>query len=428
MLKGCVERLDTGEMVRRVVGGVGRTLITTGVLLLLFVGYQLWGTGIATARSQDRLGSAVEAQLAAEGIKLPDIPDALTGPTIAPIASTTTMAPADTDPSTVQMPTTTSMAPVPTTTGPELVSHARTKALALRDGDAIGQIVVPRIGLKKYLVEGTSVEALRKGPGHYAGTPQPGEPGNVAIAGHRTTYGGPFFRMDEMRAGDPIFVFSLKTNRWFRYDVMKTTIVKPSASEVLRPIPGLNTLTLTTCHPRYSASQRMVISATLVGEAVEADTQVVAPDPVVTTVAPTTSAAPVSAPGTTLLSPTTVATTTVATTTVATTTVATTTLPPMAPGDGSVGGDGDALSLDGRRADSSQFGFSLLRGPTRVWSETVMWAAICALIWMSAWIAVRHRRQLLTRALGYSVVFVVVFIPALYFCFENLARLLPENV
>ena len=428
MLKGCVERLDTGGMVRRVVGGVGRTLITTGVLLLLFVGYQLWGTGIATARSQDRLGSAVEAQLAAEGIKLPDIPDALTGPTIAPIASTTTMAPADTDPSTVQMPTTTSMAPVPTTTGPELVSHARTKALALRDGDAIGQIVVPRIGLKKYLVEGTSVEALRKGPGHYAGTPQPGEPGNVAIAGHRTTYGGPFFRMDEMRAGDPIFVFSLKTNRWFRYDVMKTTIVKPSASEVLRPIPGLNTLTLTTCHPRYSASQRMVISATLVGEAVEADTQVVAPDPAVTTVAPTTSAAPVSAPGTTPVATTPVATTPVATTSVATTTLPPVTLPTVAPGDGPPGGEGAALSLDGRRADSSQFGFSLLRGPIRVWSETVMWAAICALIWMLAWVVLRHRRQLVARALGYSVVFVVVFIPALYFCFENLARLLPENV
>ena len=403
-------------MVRRVVGGVGRTLITTGVLLLLFVGYQLWGTGIATARSQDRLGSAVEAQLAAEGIQLPAIPDALTGPAIGPVASTTTVAPADTDPSTVRL---------PTTTGPELVSHARTKALALRDGDAIGQIVVPRISLKKYLVEGTSVEALRKGPGHYAGTPLPGESGNVAIAGHRTTYGGPFFRMDEMRSGDPIFVFSLKTNRWFRYDVMKVTIVKPSASEVLRPIPGLNTLTLTTCHPRYSASQRMVISATLVGEAVEADTQVVAQDPSVTTVAPitTTTAAPVTTlvgapttlfPSTTLAPPTTVATST--------------TVPTVAPGAGPVDGEGDALSLDGRRADSSQFGFSLLRGPLRMWSETVMWAAICALIWMVAWLVLRHRRQLVARALGYSVVFVVVFIPALYFCFENLARLLPENV
>lgn len=405
-------------MVRRVVGGVGRTLITTGVLLLLFVGYQLWGTGIATARSQDQLGSAVEAQLAADGIQLPSIPDALTGPTVTP-GSTTIAAPADTDPSTVQLPTT-SLAPAPTTTGPELVSHARTKALALRDGDAIGQIVVPRISLKKYLVEGTSVEALRKGPGHYGGTPLPGEPGNVAIAGHRTTYGGPFFRMDEMRPGDPIFVFSLKTNRWFRYDVMKTIIVKPSASEVLRPIPGLNTLTLTTCNPRYSASQRMVILATLVGEAVEGDTEVVTQDPSVSTLAPTTIAAPITTPDTTLFPSTTVVTTSTSTTVA--------TVPTVAPGSGPVDREGDALSLDGRRADSSQFGFSLLRGPIRVWSETVMWAAICALIWMVAWIALRHRRQLLARALGYSVIFVVVFIPALYFCFENLARLLPENV
>jgi len=407
-------------MVRRVVGGVGRTLITTGVLLLLFVGYQLWGTGIATARSQDQLGSAVEAQLAEEGIQLPAIPDALTGPTVAsttPIAPTTSASPTDTDPSTVQLPATTSVAPSSTTTGPELVSHARTKAVALRDGDAIGQIVVPRISLKKFLVEGTSVEALRKGPGHYAGTPSPGEPGNVAIAGHRTTYGGPFFRMDEMRTGDPIFVFSLKTNRWFRYDVMKTTIVKPSASEVLRPIPGLNTLTLTTCNPRYSASQRMVITATLVGEAVEADMQV-ALDPSTTSV-PTTVTAPVTTLVGAVPPPTTVAPTTLA---------ATTTVASVAPRAGQVGGESDPLSLDGRRADGSQFGFSLLRGPLRVWSETAMWAAICALIWMVAWLVLRRRRQLVARALGYSVVFVMVFIPALYFCFENLARLLPENV
>ena len=429
-------------MVRRLIGGVGRTLITAGVLLLLFVGYQLWGTGIATAREQDRLESAVDAQLASQGIDLPAIPaDLAAGREPSPTTSTTPrMAPVtaavdttvattgtdDTDPSTVESPT---VAAAPTTTGPELTSRIRTRAVPLKDGEAIGQMVIPRISLKKYLVEGTSVEALRKGPGHYAGTPLPGEPGNAAIAGHRTTYGGPFFRMDEMRPGDPIFVFSLKSRQWFRYDVTGTRIVKPSQSEVLQPTEGMNTLTLTTCHPRYSASQRMVVTARLVGAAVEADTEAVPQDPFATTVpastvapVPTATLPPTAAPTTPTTAPDPGATTTVAPpTTVAPTTTTT------AGTDDTGTTPGVPLSLDSRRT-GRQIGFSWLSGPRVLWAHTVIWAAVCALIWLATWLGVRSRRRVMVRGAGYAVVFAVAFLPALYFCFENLARLLPENV
>ena len=73
-------------------------------------------------------------------------------------------------------------------------------------GDAIAQIDIPSIGVNEYVVEGTDVDSLRKGPGHYPETPLPGEPGTTAIAGHRTTYGAPFRHIDELKRGEPIII------------------------------------------------------------------------------------------------------------------------------------------------------------------------------------------------------------------------------
>ena len=208
--------------VARIVGGIGRTLIGVGLLLLLFVAYQLWGTSIQEARAQDRLGNEFEAALA---------------------TTTTTTTVADSRPS---APTTTVPAPPPPI-----------------EGDPIAQIRIPKIGVTRYVVEGVGVADLKKGPGHYPQTPLPGQAGNVAIAGHRTTYGQPFYRLNELESGDEIEVQTLQGS--FTYIVDGKQVVQPSQTEVLDQTEEAR-LTLTTCEPRYSARQRLIITALLQDE------------------------------------------------------------------------------------------------------------------------------------------------------------------
>ena len=101
---------------------------------------------------------------------------------------------------------------------------------------------------------------LKKGPGHYPETPLPGQEGNAAIAGHRTTYGAPFNRIDELEPGDEIHVETIQGS--FTYLVTEQLIVSPTQVDVLAD-KGDNRLTLTACHPKYSARQRIVVVAQL---------------------------------------------------------------------------------------------------------------------------------------------------------------------
>jgi sortase A len=112
-----------------------------------------------------------------------------------------------------------------------------------------------------WVVVGVGAPDLKSGPGHYPETPLPGEHGNAAIAGHRTTYGAPFYDVDELGAGDPIFV-TTSAGR-FRYDVSEQKIVDPSEVSVLNPTDD-DRLTLTTCNPRFSAAERLIVVARLV--------------------------------------------------------------------------------------------------------------------------------------------------------------------
>jgi sortase A len=128
-------------------------------------------------------------------------------------------------------------------------------------GDAIGEIELPTLGRSYFMVEGTDTASLRKGPGHYAETPLPGERGTVAVAGHRTTYLAPFREIDELRRGDPV-VASMPYGR-FLYRVERTRIVSPTALWVKRRV-GYDRLILTACHPLYSAAQRIVVFARFV--------------------------------------------------------------------------------------------------------------------------------------------------------------------
>ena len=109
-------------------------------------------------------------------------------------------------------------------------------------------------------MQGITVPDLRKGPGHYPDSPMPGQLGNAAIAGHRTTYGEPFNRIDELVPGDEITIETLSGT--FHYTVTRQLVVSPRDVQVLDPTPNA-TLTLTTCHPKYSANQRLVVQADL---------------------------------------------------------------------------------------------------------------------------------------------------------------------
>ena len=134
----------------------------------------------------------------------------------------------------------------------------------------MGLLSIPRIGLLDAIVEGVGDAQLEQGPGHYPGSALPGEPGNVAIAGHRTTYAHPFYNLDALVPGDPIYI--LTSQGLFHYTVTRTQVVSPSDVAVLQTIPGQNTLTLTTCTPRYSAAQRLIVTAAFDGHTAQSAT------------------------------------------------------------------------------------------------------------------------------------------------------------
>ena len=142
--------------------------------------------------------------------------------------------------------------------GRRLAFAARALGRHSRAGDPLGRIRMPSIGASRVFVEGTDAAALRTGPGHYPGTPLPGQRGTVAIAGHRTTYGAPFHDLDELRRGERIEL-AMPYGR-FEYRVERTRIVPPTAIEVTDRV-GFDRLVLSACHPLYSAAQRIVVFA-----------------------------------------------------------------------------------------------------------------------------------------------------------------------
>lgn len=226
-------------MLSKVLGATGRLLIVAGVVILGFVAYQLWGTSIEESRQQGDLLSEYATSIGAD-------PEA----ELADVAAV----PSDGEPADA----------TPAPEGP---------APTPSPGEPAGIIEIPKIDLTRMMVEGTSRADLKKGPGHYIGTPFPGQSGNVGIAGHRTTYGAPFNRIDELQPGDEI-VLSTSQGR-FTYEVIAAPgstnqawyTVLPSQVEVLEDV-GDNRVTLTACHPKYSAKQRIIVHAVLKAEPV----------------------------------------------------------------------------------------------------------------------------------------------------------------
>jgi sortase A len=201
---------------------VGRVVLVVGILVLLFIPYLLWGTGLMTAHSQDVLRQQFSADQHRTGAR-PTAPKPATGVAAVPVTAPTIADPAP--------------------------------------GSAVGLIVIPKIGLSMVVVEGTDTAELQQGPGHYPGTPLPGQQGNSAIAGHRTTYLHPFYNLDQLVPGDVITVTTLQGV--FEYHMTSSEVVDPTDVAVVDNTTTPQ-LTLTTCNPRFSARQRLVVHAALV--------------------------------------------------------------------------------------------------------------------------------------------------------------------
>ena len=384
---------------RWVVGGIGRTLITLGLLMFAFVAYQLWGTGIQTAQAQRSLAKEFDQQIAGTE------PTTTTAPTTTVVPSETTL---PVDPS------------APTTTVTPVLPEAKPIP---PEEKGVARLIIPRIGLNRIVVEGATADALTKGPGHFPETPLPGQLGNAAIAGHRTTHLAPFFDIDKLQPGDEIDVITL--NGRYVYHVTGTEIVAPDDYADVIPTTDVTkaTLTLVSCTPRYSAKNRIVVRADLVPDQSDALTEAapVLPaalpdDPALTlpdedpadTAGPTTSTATVgtSTAGSVVSDTTSVNSTpaeTASTDAVATDTGA---VPPSA-----TAATPDAFS-DGWFSDSSAI------------MPAILWGLLLAAIGYGVyWLSHKVRRYWVGVLAGF-----VPFIVVLYFFYENVNRLLPPNL
>ena len=217
---GAAHPRRTQAIVGTALRGLGELLITAGLVVLLFVVYELWVTDLWATRDQHRLHTSIERTWAAPPVRraaAPGIPK-----------------------------------------------------VALGDGLAI--LRIPRFGrtYAPVVVEGVATSDLQKGPGHYPGTALPGGVGNFVVSGHRTTYGHWFGQLDELRVGDSIVVEV--ADRYYTYIVTSRAVVQPTDLGVILPVPekpGVRPtnrlLTFTTCNPKYSASTRLIVHAQLHG-------------------------------------------------------------------------------------------------------------------------------------------------------------------
>ena len=185
--------------ISRLLDALGRTMIVAGLLLLSFVAYQLWGTGIAEERAQDEMAT----------------------------------------------------------------QYVQPQPVAPQFGGMVGRISIPSIGITKYVVAGVRLKDLERGPGLFPGSPLPGQKGNVAIAGHRTTFGAPFSRINEIQDNDKIILESRDGTFTYRVNGEPRIISATDVAVVKTTNPDIATVTLVSCYPKWTSTQRIIVVATL---------------------------------------------------------------------------------------------------------------------------------------------------------------------
>lgn len=241
--------MSAGDRVRFVLRGVGQTLITLGLVVLLFAVYEVWITNIFAHRAQTKVYNALQDEWKNGRDPLPG-----------------------NDLSTIPL------------------------------GAGIAVMYIPRLGSDYHfaVVQGSPVPddaQLEKGPAHYGDTQLPGQLGNFAVAGHRVGKGEPFLNIDKLRSGDAVIVetktwwyvyrvlghpdgsnpqgnmTSVPVNNHDPVDVPGREIINPSQGEVVLPVPNhpelrvadakVALMTMTTCHPKFTAEHRMIVHAEL---------------------------------------------------------------------------------------------------------------------------------------------------------------------
>ena len=209
-------RPTLGSRIRAAVRVSGELMITFGLIVLLFAGYEVFGNSAKVDNEQDTLANQLD--------------DQWNDPTVAP-------------------------------------SKPAKAAPAAPGKNLVGRLYIPKLGMEWVVVNGVRPQDIRYAPGHYPDTADPGKVGNFSVAGHRIRK--IFWRLDELRPGDVIGVET--RSNWYVYKVRNTEVVKPSAVEVVAPVPGRPNarptkalLTLTTCNPKFNNYQRLIVHAELV--------------------------------------------------------------------------------------------------------------------------------------------------------------------
>jgi sortase A len=174
-------------------------MIAAGLLLLTFVAYQLWGTGIAEDRAQNDMAT----------------------------------------------------------------QFVQPQPVQPQFGGLVGRISIPSIGVSKYVVAGVRLKDLERGPGLFPGSPLPGQKGNVAIAGHRTTFGAPFSRIDEIQNNEKIILESRDGTFTYRVNGEPKIVSATDVAVVKTTNPDIATITLVSCYPKWTSTQRIIVVATL---------------------------------------------------------------------------------------------------------------------------------------------------------------------
>lgn len=365
-----------------IIGGIGRTLISLGLITLSFAAFQLWGTGIQEARAQASLEDDFEQRLSEVQAQASDLGLDMSPTTTAPTSAGSGLEVGTEDDDLADPGQDDNPVILAETAPPITVDPLLQKLLSVDQGSVVGNISIPAIGLERHMVEGIQRDHLRDGPGHYPTSPLPGQPGNSAVAGHRTTYGEPFADIDLLSPGDEIVMTTLQGV--FTYKVMPHTspegeevghfIVTPQQVEILQDY-GDNRLTLTACHPKYSARQRIVVTALLVE----------APAPVTPTTVPPVDNAEVASEDAVELR-----------------------------GDELALDEGNVVGID-ENALSESLGWNYdERGPT------ILWGLVTAIIALIA-VVVGH----LWKRWASYVLATPVFLSSLFVCFSHLDKFLP---
>lgn len=225
-----------------VVGVLGELFLTAGVLVLLFLGWQVWLNDIIVGAEQTAAADDLAEQWDSGEASTPtETPAATPAPTETPAPDAI---------------------PVPVDPGEPVVA-ARPAA-----SESFANLIIPRLGAdyRRPIAEGVGLDVLnnrKTGVGHYPETQMPGEVGNFAIAAHRTTYGASFHDINTLLVGDNIYVETV--DGWYQYVYRGTEYVRPTGVGVLDPVPQVagvastdRIITMTSCHPYFSSAERII--------------------------------------------------------------------------------------------------------------------------------------------------------------------------